>query len=407
MRHATCIALAAVASLGLAMPACGQQARPEHLTDTAPKLEVDVIGDILYNSNVADSDALAAEKRGLTPQDVLFTPAINLDIVRPLGAANAFLNGAAGYVFHANNPILNRERVGLTGGVNSQLFHCEETLSGATTIQQSDLNEITLLVVKNTSYIDRVNVLASCGRSVGFSPSFSVSQTWATNSNSEEYSNDHRLFAVTGDLGYKTASLGTFGGIFEYNQLLYYNRQFTFGPDVFTQGYNTYTGGATYATRLGARLQGQAQIAYTDLVPTIPGGAGFKGLTYSFTGDYSLGARISVIGSFSRAAQPSTFADANFSVNERETATVAYALSERLKLRLTADVSTQTFHGLLLDPTVDLTQETIWGVNAAAILKLNRRLSLTLSLGNQERDANVARLSYSAFLAGLQARAAF
>ena len=277
MRHAACLALAALTISVFGTPAWSQQARPEHLADATPKLEVDVIGDILYNSNVADSDAAAAAARGLTPQDVLFTPAINLDIVRPLGATSVFLNGAAGYVFHAVNPILNRERIGLTGGLNGQFLRCEETLSGATAIQQSDLNQITLAVVKNTSYNDRVSLLASCGRSVGFSPSFSVSQTWQSNSNPIEFSNDHHLFAVTGGLGYRTPTLGTFGGIFEYNQLIYYNRQFNLGPDTFTQGYNTYTGGFTYATRLGARLQGSAQTRLYRSCPDDPGRRGLPG----------------------------------------------------------------------------------------------------------------------------------
>ena len=114
-----------------------------------------------------------------------------------------------------------------------------------------------------------------------------------------------------------------------------------------------------------------------------------------------------MLGNFSRSAAPFDVRGRKFSVDEKETASIDYLLSGRIKLRVTADVSTETYHGLFAGPDGGSTQETIWGVKAAAILDLNRRLSITLSLGNQERDANIARLSYSAFLAGLQARAAF
>ncbi len=410
MRHAIFGALAAVLALSAGSSALAQQSYnnpvPKLSDAGAPHKEVDLIGDILYNSNVADSDAQIAAARGLSLSDVIFTPRIQLDLAHPFGPGQLFLNGAAGYTFYAKNTVLDREHIDLGGGAAGRYFLCDETLSGSVARQQQDLNQQSVLTLSNTVSNESVNLAAECGRQTGLSPQFSISQNWRTNSAQIDSFNNERTFSAVAVLAYRRPTFGSLGVFGDFDQITYENRTIVIGGQTLTSGFDNYSIGLRYLHQFGSRLQTTASLSYTDLQPSIQGGVAYQGFTYKFDASYAAGERLSLSGDFSRATAPSTYVYASFSVNTREEADLAYQLSRRIKLRLLGSILNQNYHGLFLNPAIELTNQTIYDITGTADFALNRRITLGVTLGGQKRDANIPGLSYSNFVAGVQAKAA-
>ena len=70
--------------------------------------------------NAPDPAAFAAA-RGLKRADVLYAPALNLNLVHAEGGLSLFLSGQAGYDIHQRNSILDRERLNLQAGADAFL----------------------------------------------------------------------------------------------------------------------------------------------------------------------------------------------------------------------------------------------------------------------------------------------
>jgi hypothetical protein len=404
-------ACATAAALCLGAPAWSQTFEG-NAADSAAEFggyqpQVDVIGNILYNSNVSQTSSEVAAARGLQTGDVVFSPAVDLNLSKPIGLGDIYLKGSLGYTFYAINTNLNRERINLTGGANTHFLLCRENWSGNVSRQQSELYTTSVLVTNNTTQLEHISLETECGHDVGFAPSFSVSQKWDTNSNPLDQLNNYRTFAATVTLGYKQPSIGMIGFFGEFNQVIYDNRSIEINGNVLTSGFDTYTGGVRYTPRLGSRISGSATLSYTDLEPLIQGGATFQGVTYAINGVYEVGERLGLYADFYRRVEPSTFTDASFSVNEGEHISARYEASTRIRLNLTGSAETITYHGALLLPDISLTQQTLYSIVGSATYKVNRRVGLTFRVGGRHRDANQPGLSYSAVEAGVGANAAF
>ena len=106
--------------------------------------EVDLIGNLIYDSNVAASDAAFAAARGIKPSDVIINPTVRLDLARPVGRQTVFLLATAGYDFYARNSRLNRENILVNPGVLGQFSRCEYDVSGSYSRGQNGLQELAL-----------------------------------------------------------------------------------------------------------------------------------------------------------------------------------------------------------------------------------------------------------------------
>src|SRR5436305_14051820 len=62
---------------------------------------------ITYATNVSHTTEAVAKLRGLEPEDEIVNPSALFQVVQPIGRNAAFLQGYAGYDFHAQNSILN------------------------------------------------------------------------------------------------------------------------------------------------------------------------------------------------------------------------------------------------------------------------------------------------------------
>ncbi|HVV72183.1 MAG TPA: hypothetical protein VHI52_11910, partial [Verrucomicrobiae bacterium] len=124
MREGTKFLLGTSAVVMFAMPGAAQNLPTPAATTPLAKVEVD----ILYDSNVAGSSAQLAAQRGIERADITFTPRLDVNYFKQLGADSAFLAASAGYDFYQHNTLLNRERLDGVGGLNVRLADCDGTV---------------------------------------------------------------------------------------------------------------------------------------------------------------------------------------------------------------------------------------------------------------------------------------
>ncbi len=408
MRRLRLITLSALSTLAIAGSVSAQQLFPSPTAvPQGRETSIDVIGDILYNSNVAASSQAVAAARGLKLADEIFTPGVSAAIARPLGSQMLFLTGSAGYRFYAENTQLNRANIDLNAGTGGHIGVCEDTLIGGYRLQQSDLNQTQVNTTSNMVQIPVVSLTATCGRRIGFAPTASVSADWRINSADQLTPSNSRTFNATAGVAYRSPGIGVVSVYGQYGNSLFPNSEFLINGDLLTNGFQTFGGAIKYDRPIGARLELSASLGYTSLEQNLPNSRGFDGVTYSFDGTYRLGVRTTLHGRFARAALPSYQTNATFTVTELYELDAAYQASSRLEFSLRGSILDQTFEGAPLNAAIGLTQETISEIMGKATFTPSRHLSLTLNTGWQQRDANETGLSYSAFLIGLEAKSPF
>src|SRR5581483_6356958 len=98
-----------------------------------------------YFSNIASSSAALAAARGLKRSDVLYAPALDVNLSEPMGGLSLFLLGQAGYDFHQRNSILDGERLNLQAGADARLGGCTATPSASYSRFQSNLADLSIV----------------------------------------------------------------------------------------------------------------------------------------------------------------------------------------------------------------------------------------------------------------------
>ena len=357
--HAGLVALGAIASLAGAgaaqaqdvpgygpAPGYGGAARgysdPDAVQDSSRHVTVDVIGDLIYDSNVARGDTAVANARHVSNSDEIFTPTVAIDAYAPIGREAVFLHGNFGYDFYRVNTFLNRERVDLHGGGIARLGPCRETVTGDFNRQQSDLEDLVLAVTKNVADTESVGFNAVCGRQVGLAPFFGVSQVWHDNSNPIARSEDYETFGVNWGLAYNRPALGSLQLFGNYNSTAFPDSELALGGPAIHSGYHLIAGGVEFDRRLGARIQTTVSVSYTSLSPYFSGGLnpllgaeatkGFNGLTYSADVSFRVPGRLSTRVRYTRATLPSTVLGASFTLDNLLLGDIQYRLGPRISL---------------------------------------------------------------------------
>ena len=159
----------------------GALSTPAHAQEMR-RLDFGLQGRVEYNSNVARTDETQAAIRGLTLGDTIFTPAATFDLLLPVGRQSLFLLGSAGYSFYDNNKDLDRERVDLTGGVNTRFGPCAATFSGGYARGINRIDDPVLIDnVRNIQETERLGVDVSCSRQTGLGVVGAMSKEWTSN----------------------------------------------------------------------------------------------------------------------------------------------------------------------------------------------------------------------------------
>ena len=127
-----------------------------------------------YDSNVARSSAALAALRGIISEDEIYSPSAQLNIAKYFESTTAHLTASAGYDFYQHNAILNREDLNINAGASQQFFGCTAAVEGTYIRQQSDLDQLTIAVTKNTETISSAALGVTCDRGSRLSGSVSV-----------------------------------------------------------------------------------------------------------------------------------------------------------------------------------------------------------------------------------------
>ncbi|HLZ84483.1 MAG TPA: outer membrane beta-barrel protein [Caulobacteraceae bacterium] len=406
----------AVAALTAAAPAWAQQATPFSSSVGGPvpggaETVFDVATSLEYSSNIAGSNAQLAAARGLKLADVIFTPAADFTIARQLGRPLVYVNGSASYAVYTINPVRDRPRFDVDGGATGRFGPCQETLTGGYAHSQTDIEELALKVVNNTAQTADVGLAAHCGRSTGLTPTFSVQQSWLSNSAAIERVIDNRTFTADVGVGYTRPSIGTLSLFGNYSDTTYPNRRFlifTGGhPNVLVDDFVTYGGGVRFERPVGARISVTATLGYTSLKANLPGSASFNGLTYTADVNYAVSSRLSTHAQAVRSTTPSTRPGGNFTLKTIYEADVSYRLGSRYTVEISAQRDTEDFPGASVQTTFDLTHEVGYREMLIVNYKMSKRLQFSLAGGEVDRQANFPGLSYSATTVTLTAHAGF
>lgn len=359
-----------------------------------------------YTNATGSSDAIAA-LRGLNSEDVVYKPSLNLNLVEPLGGSTVFLNGYIGYDIHQRNTRLDRERISVSGGANTQLAICDTTLTGVYARSQSDLYDLLVIATENTQENITAALDATCALGGRLVPSFGVSHTWSNNSAVQYLTQDYESTNVNAALAYNAGSLGTFSLIGSYGRTDYPNRFFLLPTGLQQDGYNMYSGGIRYENDILTNLNLTASVSGTRLEMDNNAGAGFDGITYDATLTYRASSRVNFHAGLSRQTRPSMYLNSSYSVAESYFAGADYMVSARIKAGINASYTHSDFSGAALLPGFNITDQTMKSVSGSLSYTISPTFSATLNAGYTQRDANVVGYSYSGAQVGLSLSKAF
>lgn len=359
-----------------------------------------------YQSNVAGGSAAIAALRGLKQEDIVFTPTLLVEAFKPLGRESVFLTGSIGYNFYDRNTVLNRESFDLTGGANGQLGLCRATVTGGFVRRQNELQDTTLLRVQDVYNQTSVGLEGACGHGYGFSPIFSVSQTWLNNSLSQLQSSNYSTLGGSGGISYQAPTLGNLSLFGQYQTTDFTNRLVVFDQNPVQDGFDTYGGGVKYVRLLGARIQGTISLSYTSVKPFVGSTSGFNGVTYGADVTFRASSRLDLHGSFNRDIQPSDVFDATYYLETKSLVEGTYHLGSRIEANLGLSEADRTFKGSSLLTNLDLREDTLKTIYGTLTYKL-RKFYVALSLRNEERTTNTPGLGYTNNRVGLTAGTIF
>ncbi len=361
---------------------------------------------IRYDSNVAASSQALATSRGLTRSDEIFSPALAVNYTKQMGALGLFVQGVGGYDFYANNSILNRERIGVLGGVSAQLSGCQFTPRASYMRRQSDLQDLNVGITKNTEEDVTVGLDAVCNGFGRLVPSASVQQTWANNSAIGRNSSDYKSFSANAGLGYQAGSFGTISLVGQYADTQYQNRFIPLFASFQEDGYKVYSGGVHYEKDLDAAIKIGASLYQTSL--SYGGGnQNFSGLTYDATVTYQPDLRFDVTAHFARQTSPSNRLDAAYSIDQILSADAGYRLTSRMRAGLGISNRRQNFEGANLIFATDLTKQTVTSFYGSLGFNVTSRMNLAFIARHDQRHADLAAYSYADTQIGLTLSQAF
>jgi hypothetical protein len=402
MRSEKTLLVAAIAIMVTAMPAW---AAPVAIPAAdAPPINAQF--GVTYNSNIAGSSAAVASARGLTRADEIFSPALNVNYSKQLGIETFYLQGTGGYDFYASNTILNRERIGVQGGAVTQLDACQFTARGSYMRRQSDLEDLNVIVTKNTEEDIVAGGDAVCNGFGRLVPSLSVQETWSDNSAPVFFASDYQSFSAQGGLAYGAGNWGNISLIGQYVDTLFQNRLIPLPSGFQEDGYKVYSGGVHYEKDLDAALHVALSLSETSLSY---GGISqnFSGLTYDASLSYHPDARFQADVSFARHTSPSNYLNAAYSVDQILQGDLSYRLTSRLKAGLGASNKRQNFAGSDLISALDVTKQSVTSFYGSLGFNVTNRMNLAFVARHDQRHADLAGYSYASTQVGLTLSQAF
>jgi hypothetical protein len=345
----------------------------------------------VYDSNVARSRVTFGPDH-IVKQDEIFEPAVLANLQKTFGREALFLNGTAGYDIYRVNTFLNHQRVDIEGGGSTPVGPCKAQLSGDYQNHRTDLADLNVPngLVNNVENHETVSVQGDCSQLVGLAPEASFSDGWVQNSADVRKSVNRNVISAEGGIGYTRPTLGEITIFGQYEDAKFPNLVIAGVHDAYTAK----IGGIRYTRKLGARIEGEVELSYEKLNPSLPGAAGFSGITYSLDLTYKASAKLESHFIFSRRNNPSNRAGATFSTDDLYSGDITYLLGGRLKLEVGGEYRRRAYGDTNLFGGRTLALEHIYTVQSELTYDMSQRLEWALRYEREQRTANVTQFDY-------------
>lgn len=396
------LALGAIFSMSICAPALAQSSSSSEMPTVEVKrdLKLDLSVEEVYDSNIAHTDAATAAARGLHVDDFTTRPLLNIDASQPIGQQILFLQGSAGYDFHAYNSQLNRERFDLEGGIVSPFRSCRATLFGVYKAQQSDLVDIEDLVTTDTDNLFQTvggTVGAECGGKQGIGGQLMLSHLQTTNSAPLEKLADARTDSATGALTYSNVTLGMIGLTAAYSQSDFPDRPAAILPTAGSRFWTVMTG-LTAEHGFGSKLKVSGSASYLiinrDVAPVgIP--LRTTGVTYQAIVTYDLSQRIELRADTNHQVTPSNTPGKLYDIVTTSDLYVRYEMGSSFEITLGDALVNSKSNVDTAIPFLVVTDSDTNDVYGSIKYKLRDRASLLLDLRQEARTTNLPQFNYT------------
>jgi predicted porin len=263
---------------------------------------------------------------------------------------------------------------------------------------QSSLEDLTLLVTKNTIQTYTVSASETCVSNAGLTESLSVLHSAATNTAATLV--DFNTTGVSGSLGYTNHTLGTVALVVNYDKTDYQNELLALPGQPNSLGVTSV--GVQFSRPIGRRLAGQAAVYYSssnsDFGSTpLPGqSSSFSGVTANVGLTYLVGPRLNLTGSLTRDVEATVRQGSSYAVIDRADLAANYTLSSRIQMYLTGNWSKETFQGVdTLLPQVAPQRVDLWMVGGGVSFKVGRKSALSADVHHEESKTDLALFDFT------------
>jgi hypothetical protein len=389
----------ALASLAPCLANAQQAAGPVQVGGASQPLTIGVQERTTYDTNVARGADQAAAIRGLDRgSDVIYAPSVTVNYASGIARQGLALRGYFGYDYYQKNKQLRREQIDFSAAGNTAIgSRCFGGGRVAYDRGQSGLEDLTLLVTKNTIQTYTVSASESCASGTGLTESLQVSHSATTNTAPLLVNFD--TTGVAASVGYANRTIGNVSLVASHSKTSYDNPAVALPgtPD----GLSVSSIGAQISRPIGSRLAGTAGVYYStsdsDLGPgALPGqDASFSGVTANAGLTYHVGPRLNLAANISRSVEPSIRQGVGFAINNQVGLSANYTVSSRISAYLGGSWSRQSFRGDdLVLPGVAPDRVELKNASAGVSVKLGRNSALSADVNHEESSTDLALFNF-------------
>jgi hypothetical protein len=355
---------------------------------------------------VAKASKESARASGIDPSDTITSPTLSANILLPLSRQAFYLRGSVAQDYYSKNDFYNSGRSNLQGGFYLHGGPCDGSLDQTYARNRSAAQALALIATRNIQNTEATSFHATCGRRVGFAPTFDVSHSTGRNSDTLLRESDYETWSYGVGVAYRRTGFGELSLTGHHAETNNKNRLVLVGGVLMEDGYKLNSGGVRYVRRLGARLQGDIEASYTKISPDLPLTPDFAGFTYGVHVDFRPQSRIDTHLSFVREATPSSQLGAAYSIVNTEQFDATYRLGRRLTLDGGVSRAASRYRGAALAGGL-VSDEVLSAIFAGARFGLGRRIFLTADTRWEKRNTDVVGLDYSENLTSVGVAAKF
>jgi hypothetical protein len=356
-------------------------------------------------SNVARAGTIIAAARGLEQSDTITSPSAKLDFSFPVAGQEAYLRGNVGYDFYQKNTQLNRERVGLDGGLTTRVGPCQGAVTFAYVRRIHELDDLTITNPKIVQEAGTIGASQTCGLSGGLGASFGVSRTENRNRGGIQQL-DNQVSSLNGSLVYRRSSLGEARIFTNFSKTEYSNLSGFFR----TPGYESKSVGLSYNRKFGNRISGSIQVSQNQVTPlgqTSVTNGNYSGLNYSGSLLYRATSRLDLNLSADRGIRPTLQSGGLFALSTQASVGATYKIGSKFTYSFSAREYQVSQRGILPLGQNILTNSRSVTESTGLTFQQNKRVSWTVDATHIDRSAGDPLFDYSDTRVGISANVNF